>query len=279
MGHKNITTDFVIEAYENLMARGDPRTADWLFVESPVPAVSAVLAYIAVCKVGPRLMRNREPVDLGHLLTVYNFTLVALSAYMCYEFFMSAYLANYTLVCQLVDYSTNTLALRMANVCWFYYFSKYIELLDTVFFIMRKKFNQMTFLHIFHHASMVFNWWLCVKFVAGGPTFFHAMVNSFVHVVMYSYYGLSALGPSLQPYLWWKKYVTKIQVVQFVMIILHVLINWIMCDISDFPLGFICLCLFYAFMFLFLFSNFYYQAYVNKKRRLAESSDKQKKLD
>ena len=29
---------------------------------------------------------------------------------------------------------------------------------------------------------------------------------------MYTYYGLAALGPSIQPYLWWKKYLTKLQV-------------------------------------------------------------------
>lgn len=43
---------------------------------------------------------------------------------------------------------------------------------------------------------------------------FHAMVNSSVHVVMYLYYGLSALGPVAQPYLWWKKHMTAIQLVR-----------------------------------------------------------------
>lgn len=30
---------------------------------------------------------------------------------------------------------------------------------------------------------------------------------------MYLYYGLSALGPVAQPYLWWKKHMTAIQLV------------------------------------------------------------------
>ena len=42
---------------------------------------------------------------------------------------------------------------------------------------------------------------------------FHAMINSSVHVIMYLYYGLSALGPVAQPYLWWKKHMTAIQLV------------------------------------------------------------------
>lgn len=40
------------------------------------------------------------------------------------------------------------------------------------------------------------------------------MSNSFIHVLMYSYYGLSTLGPAVTKYLWWKKYLTIIQLVR-----------------------------------------------------------------
>lgn len=50
--------------------------------------------------------------------------------------------------------------------------------------------------------------------LAGGMGSFHAMINSSVHVIMYLYYGLSALGPVAQPYLWWKKHMTAIQLVR-----------------------------------------------------------------
>lgn len=48
---------------------------------------------------------------------------------------------------------------------------------------------------------------------AGGMGSFHAMVNAGVHVIMYTYYGLSAAGPRFQKYLWWKKHMTAIQLV------------------------------------------------------------------
>lgn len=41
------------------------------------------------------------------------------------------------------------------------------------------------------------------------------MINCFVHIWMYMYYGLAALGPEVQRYLWWKKYITKMQLVIF----------------------------------------------------------------
>ncbi|XP_012942167.1 elongation of very long chain fatty acids protein 7 [Aplysia californica] len=259
MEYFNISVESAVSLYDDLMDKGDPRTEDWLFISTPLPAITMMLTYILVSLIGPHVMKDRKPLNLGHLLTAYNFLLVGMSSYMTYEFFMSAYLAGYSVGCQNVDYSNSPLALRMASVCWVYYISKYIETADTVFFILRKKFNQITFLHVFHHSTMIVNWWLCVKYIAGGPTFFHALINSFVHVVMYSYYGLSALGPAVQPYLWWKKYVTVIQVVQFTAVVIHSVHFVFRCD---FPLGLSLLSLLYAVIMISLFLNYYHKEHV-----------------
>lgn len=50
--------------------------------------------------------------------------------------------------------------------------------------------------------------------------FFHfvpstGVINSFVHIIMYTYYLLAAIGPHLHKYLWWKKYITDLQMVSF----------------------------------------------------------------
>ncbi|RUS88772.1 hypothetical protein EGW08_003489 [Elysia chlorotica] len=267
----SIVPSFLVEFYETSMEASDQRTKDWPLIESPVPTVLAVTGYFFIVWAGPKVMENRKPVHLGHLLTAYNFFLVALSSYMTYEFAMSAYLAGYSLGCQGVDYSRSPLALRMASVCWVYYISKFVEVLDTVFFILRKKNNQITFLHVFHHGTMMLNWWLCVRFVPGGCSFFHAMLNSFVHVIMYSYYGLSALGPRVQPFLWWKKYVTWIQVIQFVIVLIHSLNVVFFCDFNKFLSG---LASTYAVIMIVLFSNYYYQQHVRRmkaKKREAKS--------
>ena len=51
------------------------------------------------------------------------------------------------------------------------------------------------------------------SYIVGGVGTFHAMLNCFIHVVMYTYYGMAALGPQYQKYIWWKKYLTKMQIV------------------------------------------------------------------
>ncbi|KAL7987939.1 hypothetical protein Chor_006858 [Crotalus horridus] len=100
---------------------------------------------------------------------------------------------------------------QIAGALWWYYISKGIEYLDTIFFILRKKFNQISFLHVYHHFTMFTLWWVGIKWVAGGQAFFGAHINAFIHVVMYMYYGLAACGPKFHKYLWWKRYLTIMQ--------------------------------------------------------------------
>ena len=44
----------------------------------------------------------------------------------------------------------------------------FLYFLLQAFFILRKKFNQVSFLHVYHHCTMLLNWWMGVKYVAGG---------------------------------------------------------------------------------------------------------------
>ncbi|KAM6948305.1 ELOVL fatty acid elongase 8a [Aplochiton taeniatus] len=251
--------------YQGILDHGDNRTDGWLLVYSPLPITCIFLCYLFLVWAGPKVMQKRQPVNLKPILIVYNFAMVCLSAYMFYEFTASAWLASYSLLCQPVDYSDHPLAMRMANVCWWFYFSKVIELSDTIFFILRKKNSQLTFLHVYHHGTMIFNWWAGVKYVAGGQSFLIGLINSLVHVVMYLYYGLAALGPSMQKYLGWKRYLTSLQLLQFGVITVHTAYNlWTDCD---FPNSMNLVVFGYALSLIALFSNFYYQSYVSRKTK------------
>ncbi|MGH0182582.1 UNVERIFIED_CONTAM: hypothetical protein FKN15_023910 [Acipenser sinensis] len=134
-----------------------------------------------------------------------------------------------------------------------------------VFFLLRKKNNQITFLHVYHHATMIFNWWAGVKYVAGGQSFFIGMLNSFVHIVMYLYYGLAALGPRMQRYLWWKRYLTILQLLQFFGIAAHTSYN-LFTDCT-FPDGFNLVVFLYIVSLILLFSSFYHQTYISRKTK------------
>ena len=55
----------------------------------------------------------------------------------------------------------------MASICWLYFFSKFLEFLDTFFFVARKKFSHVSTLHVIHHSVMPISTWFGVKFTPG----------------------------------------------------------------------------------------------------------------
>lgn len=77
--------------------------------------------------------------------------------------------------------------------------------------MLRKKDNQLSFLHVYHHSTMFIFSWIGTKYVPGGSAFLPALINSFVHVLMYFYYELAAI--QCTQILKYKKYVTAIQLV------------------------------------------------------------------
>ncbi|KAF7703709.1 elongation of very long chain fatty acids protein 1b isoform X1 [Silurus meridionalis] len=269
--------DRVLDMYDKLLKMRDPRLSGYLLMESPVSMSAILLGYLFfVLYAGPRLMAKRKPFELKGLMIVYNFCLVFLSIFIVYEFLMSGWATTYTWRCDPCDYSDSPQGLRMVRVAWLFLFSKFIELFDTVFFVLRKKHGQITFLHIFHHSFMPWTWWWGVSIAPGGMGSFHAMINSVVHVIMYFYYGLSAAGPRFQKYLWWKKYMTAIQLVQFVLVSLHATQYYFLTSCDYQVPVFLNLIWVYGTFFFILFSNFWYQAYV-KGKRLPKSTEQPKK--
>ncbi|KAK3103302.1 hypothetical protein FSP39_018353, partial [Pinctada imbricata] len=247
----------------------DPRTDTWFLMSSPLPTVVIVTIYLVIVYMGQRLMKDRQPFVLKDMMMCYNFCLVLLNAYISYEIVVTTWLnPKFSKICQPMDFSDDPYAIRLANACWWFYFSKIIELMDTVFFVLRKKNNQISFLHVYHHSTMPVLWWIGVKFVPGGESYQCASINSAIHVLMYTYYFLAAMGPHMQKFLWWKKYMTTLQLIQFWWIFAHT-IQALYVD-CNFPRGYGYALLIYDLSHILLFSNFYYQTYSKKARAKKE---------
>ena len=113
----------------------------------------------------------------------------------------------------------------LKNIFFWYWITKIVELLDTVFMVLRHKRRQISVLHVYHHASMLllsdlayhhFPWTAIAVILA---------LNAFVHVVLYLYYGLSALFPDNPPP--WKRRVTEIQILQFFIDLVYGIIGYL----------------------------------------------------
>ncbi|XP_066919791.1 very long chain fatty acid elongase AAEL008004-like isoform X1 [Clytia hemisphaerica] len=260
--------------YDYILQTGDVRTATMPFIQSPKYVVCAVILYLLMVIFGPRIMEKRQPFQLRNVLIGYNCFSVVFSVWMMWEFFACSVLnPNFNLLCQdVIQADTSPMTMRLVNVHWWYFFSKVIEFLDTLFFVLRKKNKQISFLHVYHHGSMLILQWSLVKYVPGGVSYFGPMLNCFIHTLMYAYYMLSAFGPHMQKYLWWKKYLTRMQMYQFVLIFLHVS-NAMTHKYSPnaIPVNvFFWLHWFYMISLFWLFQHFYQNAYRAKK--LEESS-------
>ncbi|CAA9997242.1 unnamed protein product [Nesidiocoris tenuis] len=251
------------EIFENY---SDPRVKDWPLMSSPLPTIAICLSYAVFVKIiGPKIMEKRKPFELKRTLIVYNAFQVIFSTWLFREALHAGWFTTYSFQCQPVDYSWSEHALRVAAGCWWYYFSKFTEFLDTIFFVLRKKNDHVNKLHVIHHGIMPLSTWFGVKFTPGGHSTFFGMLNTFVHIIMYTYYLLAALGPKVQPYLWWKKYLTVLQMVQFVLILVHAFqLLFVQCD---YPRAFVWFIGLHAVMFYFLFKDFYNQAYMAKKSK------------
>lgn len=154
--------------------------------------------------------------------------------------------------------------LQLRRYCWCYYLLKILDLLDTVFMVIRKKHKQVTFLHVYHHVSITLMTWLYVRHTFSVLAAALAFLNCIVHVFMYFYYFLAGLGPEVQKRLWWKKYITVIQLIQFV--VAMTVCGWTVvqgCDVNKVtPIS----SFFYCGVFVYLFGQFYLQTYKASKK-------------
>ncbi|KAJ9590200.1 hypothetical protein L9F63_016689 [Diploptera punctata] len=223
----------------------------WFLMGSPTLIVSIVVTYLYfVLKLGPQMMATRKPYNLQGLLVAYNFILVLFSLFLA-PFAQGMFDHIITEGCRPSTRVKHELS------------RKVIELADTVFFVLRKKQKQITFLHVYHHSSLAFFSWCYLKTCRGQGVVI-GFLNSFVHVIMYFYYMVSALGPQYQKYIWWKKYMTGLQLTQFV-IMLAYLVSVTVRD-CNLPRHLSILMGVNVFLFLCLFTNFYVKTYKESKK-------------
>ncbi|CAO1408625.1 unnamed protein product [Diamesa tonsa] len=214
-------------------------------------------------------MRNRQPFKLTKLIIFYNIVQITANFVCASTVLYNTYLyGGYSLLCAPMprgDFSPTALIVR--DMSYTYFIGKIIDLLDTVFFVLRKKNSQITFLHVYHHALMVLSSYVYVKFYSGGghPVSL-GIINGYVHCFVYGYYLLTAFKPELKGSMWWKKYITVIQLVQFAILMLHFGVPLFMeeCCYPKHVLGFIFMQ--NAFMFA-MFFDFYIKTYVRKGKK------------
>lgn len=189
---------------------------------------AAAAAYLGFILLGKEWMKSRDAWDLKGSLALWNLFLAIFS-------FVGAVRTVPQLLGALWEYGFAYTVCRRAIfyyghgpagfwVCLFI-FSKYLELIDTVFLVMRKR--KVRFLHWYHHFSVLLYCWHAYTWEMPTGLYFAAM-NYSVHAVMYFYYFLAGV---LEKPPDWALMVTIMQLLQMVVGILvtcchlHFMIN------------------------------------------------------
>ncbi|XP_065225533.1 very long chain fatty acid elongase AAEL008004-like [Planococcus citri] len=256
-----------VELFDEIEKYADPRVRNWFLMGSPISPIVIIVSYLYfVQKLGPSLMKNRSPFKIEKIIILYNAVQVFLAAYIVKEACRVLWFrGNYNFHCIEIDYSDTEHGREQARAVWVYFMTKLLDLLDTVFFVLRKKQSQVTFLHVYHHTLVFTFGWFVTKYYPGGHIAFFGTVNAFVHMIMYTYYLITALHLLSNKSLWWKKYITQLQLIQFIITGLHAMLGLFATN-CNFPKYLIAIGIPQDVFMFWLFWDFYRKAYLSPKK-------------
>lgn len=248
----------LLRDYDAALKTGDSLSKNFPLM-NPFHVVLVLLAYLLVVFGGKFLMKfKREPFKPKLLQIVHNAFLVAVSAFMTYETVFQVVSLGMGLFQNPIDHKHGQ---GLARIIWIFYFSKILEFMDTVIMVLKKSDRQISFLHVYHHTTIFAIWWAVTKWGPGGEAYFSVILNSFVHVVMYSYYLSTTIG---MPLSFIKPYITSMQMLQFVLMMCQSAYD-LAFGCPGYPRSLIALLFVYMITLLALFANFF----INDRKRAA----------
>ena len=264
--------DSMYTAYVNWTNELEPKILEYLdptgnYKLSPTPsyplsslsaALLVAMGYLAMVGVGMVVTKAGAPkLNVRGLQFLYNPLQVALCSYMCLEAAGIAFHQGYSLSCAKFVPDEPP----MAKVLWLFYVSKIFDFCDTFFIIAAQKWNQLSFLHVYHHFSVYLIYWMNLRVAYDGDAYLAIVLNGGIHVIMYLYYFVSHHTKNI----WWKKYLTTLQLIQFGCMNLHGLVLFLG-SCQEFPPRAVMFYIAYTQTLFWLFVHFYVQAYRAKTK-------------
>mmetsp|Transcript_3745 Transcript_3745/g.3526 ORF Transcript_3745/g.3526 Transcript_3745/m.3526 type:complete len:360 (-) Transcript_3745:360-1439(-) len=149
---------------------------------------------------------------LKESMILYNVAQVALNGWMVWRFVDAVLNKGHPFIGDIYTSNTGTV-----YAVWIHYCDKYLEFFDTYFMVLRGRMDQVSFLHVYHHFSITWAWWIAMRLFPAGDSYFGALFNSWIHVLMYAYYALSLCKITCP----WKRYLTQAQLFQFTSVVIY----------------------------------------------------------
>lgn len=149
----------------------DPMVESWLFFGSPTPMLIIFAIYLSSVIIGSKVMKNRKPPKLQSLIRFYNLLQITGCTYFSYiaHLKFGHNTLKSTWRCETNDMYIETYddLVQVFSLSWMFFWLRLIELFETIFFILRKKQNQVSVLHVYHHVSTLVFLYLGSRYSAG----------------------------------------------------------------------------------------------------------------
>lgn len=171
---------------------------EWTYNNPWIPIITVILYLLSIPAI-QKLMEDRKPFGLKGPLICWN---IFLSLFSFYGALQCVPHLLWTMRTEGLQYSMCAPALEnyghsgVGLFVVFFILSKFPELLDTYFILLRKR--KLIFLHWYHHVTVLLYCWQSLTVLSSNGLYFASM-NYSVHSVMYLYYALSLLKINFIP--------------------------------------------------------------------------------
>jgi hypothetical protein len=158
-------------------------------------------------------MEKRQPYNLTAIIKAYNIFQIVACSLIVYKYHQYGFSFRNTWTC--IDRNPESQS-EIDNLNWYVISLRIFELIETAFFVLRKKQSQVSLLHVYHHISTAGLMWLYLKYHNEGNMMeaFIVVANSSVHIIMYSYYLLSSIDSCRRFTNKFKHLITFVQITQ-----------------------------------------------------------------
>lgn len=205
---------------------------------------------------------NEKKPLIERIVPIYNITQVIFSLIIAVMTLQTARSRNFTYMFN--EFKPNQI--DIATCCWLFYLSKVFDFFDTILITCRKKWNQFTFLHTYHHVSVLLIMWINTSVGYDGDVYFVVAINAIVHFFMYLYYFFASI--KIRVPIFFKIGLTYLQMKQFFLIMLPGICVFFFNVQCSYPKRIVALSCLYCFSLFILFLNFSIHTYILKKKKI-----------
>lgn len=126
-----------------------------------------IVVYLWYLHAAPKVMKDRSPYEITNTIRAYNvFQILACSVFV-WRIYQMGFDFRFLWRCESFSFLSEETLAEIYFGIWLFLLLRLFEFVETIFFIMRKKNNQASFLHVYHHVSTVILMWVFIVFDTG----------------------------------------------------------------------------------------------------------------